>query len=657
MCGIVAIIGLDGMPVERAAVERMTASLVHRGPDEGGIYQSTGVGLGFRRLAILDLSPAARQPMVSEDGDLALVFNGEIFNFVELREELRSLGYRFRSSGDSEVLLHSYRHWGRACVQKFNGMWAFLIYDRRRKLVFGSRDRFGIKPLYLYRGDDQWLFASEIKAILVSGLYRREWNWDNISRFLVQNRLDEGTETFYAGIDQIAAGSTFELDLRGKWRQWRYWSLAAIRGEEPEDPAAAFAEIFEDAVRVHMRSDVPVGICLSGGLDSSSIICAAARVKVAGGEEPVEPLLAFSYMAEEYDETAYIAETVRHAGAELKRLETRPLDLWKNIERVLWFHDEPVHSMTALVGFALMGSISSHGIRVVLNGQGADETLGGYSSYFTDYWYTLMRAGRLGQVWREMVLHALVHDGRPRSLFLRGLRHCAQSELNRLALYRRAAEWKHRQRDRAHPWFSPEFLERLPREEIQDVDRTLDAVLTRSVERFPLPLYLRIEDRNSMAHSIEARLPFLDYRLVSLAFRLRPEWKMRGPWNKYVLREAMRSRIPESVRTRPDKMGFPVPEKSWFAGALFEGIQDLLRSRQAQERGIYRMGAIRQDLERHRQGTIDVTRQLFNVCQFEVLSTMAGTSGTIGNEAFPARVGAAAAAGATGGGGVIHVGG
>ena len=228
MCGIAIAIGLNGRPIERVAIERMAKSLFHRGPDDSGIYLDGAVGMGFRRLSILDLSEAGHQPMVSEDEQYVLVFNGEIFNYVELRSELRQLGYQFRSSGDSEVLLAAYREWGRECLSKLNGMWAFVIYDRRHRRIFGSRDRFGVKPLYYSRTSDVMQFASEIKALRASGYQRGEINWRTASRFLLEGRLDSQIETFYEGIEQIPPGSGFELALDGTWHQWFFWSLDGL---------------------------------------------------------------------------------------------------------------------------------------------------------------------------------------------------------------------------------------------------------------------------------------------------------------------------------------------------------------------------------------------------------------------------------------------
>ncbi|OFW03061.1 MAG: asparagine synthase (glutamine-hydrolyzing), partial [Acidobacteria bacterium RIFCSPLOWO2_12_FULL_59_11] len=355
MCGIAVVLGLNGLQADRAVVERMTTSMQHRGPDGSGTYIAGPVGLGFRRLSILDLSETANQPMASEDGQVVLVFNGEIFNYVELRRELETLGHRFKSTGDTEVLLHAYRQWGRDCLDRLNGMWAFVIHDVRRGILFGSRDRFGKKPLYIHRTKDCLLLTSEIKGILSSGLYCQAPNWRVISEYLVRSRLDEGVESFYAGIEQVPAGTAFEVDLKGQSRNWRYWCLPDASADDIQDPVPQFAELFEDSVRLRMRSDVPVGVCLSGGLDSTAIICAMARHW--GGSE--QPLHAFAYYAPEFDESSYIADTISMTHAHLNRLETDPLHAWRTLGKVLSFHDEPVHAMSAVIGFELMALAAS----------------------------------------------------------------------------------------------------------------------------------------------------------------------------------------------------------------------------------------------------------------------------------------------------------
>ena len=623
MCGIAAIFRFDGLEVDRTGLEQMTARLHHRGPDGGAVHVAGSVGLGFRRLSILDLSPAANQPMASDDGQILLVFNGEIYNYVELRDELRSKGYHFRSSGDTEVLLRAYQEWGPDCLPRLNGMWAFLVHDRRRGVLFGSRDRFGVKPLYWHRDPAALYFASEIKAIRACGSYNDGVDWERAASFLHHGRLDDAPRSFYRGITQLPAGTAFEVDRAGRMRQWNYWSLDDVSAVDTSDPVPAFRNLFENSVMLRMRSDVPVGVCLSGGLDSSSIICAADRLVRLGNAQRDQPLLAFCYMAPEFDETVYIDDILEDTGAQLKRLETNPVHLWDRLAAVLWYQDEPVHSMTAVVGFELMRLAAANGIRVILNGQGADETMGGYFSYFNDYWRELLANGRLGRAWREIGDHAATHEGGFLRLLVGAVRDVCQWQLSGLEPYRALAGRRRRARLETDRWFDRELARHITVEP-GDVKAEigLNTALKRSIAESSLPLYLRVEDRNSMAHSVEARLPFLDYRLVSLLLRLGSEWKMRGGANKFLLREAMRGRIPESVRVRRDKMGFPTPVKRWLAGELYGPVRELLEGREVRERGIYNVPAILQDLEAHRRGVIDVSGRIFRVVQFEMWSRM-----------------------------------
>ena len=293
MCGLVALLGLDGNHPEAPLLERMVEAIRHRGPDDGGVLLDGPIGLGFRRLSIIDLSAAGHQPMVDAEAKVSIVFNGEIYNYLELRSELAAFGHRFRSTSDTEVLLRAYLQWGSDCVTRLNGMWAFVIADHRRRRLFGSRDRFGIKPLYRCQSASTMAFASEIKALLAGGVVQAEPNRVVAANYLVDNRLDDSDQTFFAGVQAVPAAHCFEVDAAGAYRQWRYWSLQLGR-EAPARPAQAFAELFEDAMRLHMRSDVPVAVHLSGGLDSTAIACASARIRAGAGA--ADALSAFCYL-------------------------------------------------------------------------------------------------------------------------------------------------------------------------------------------------------------------------------------------------------------------------------------------------------------------------------------------------------------------------
>jgi len=302
-------------------------------------------------------------------------------------------------------------------------------------------------------------------------------------------------------------------------------------------------------------------------------------------------------------------------------LQKTPQQLWETLSKMLWFQDEPVHSLQPLVGFALMELTAARGIKVILNGQGADEALAGYGTYFKDYWHTLLMRGMAQQTWREIGRYTAAHGGNRFGLYARQIRRLVQWNLRVIPAYRLLSRQKKIYQMRSNPWFTPQLTQHLPEETPYSTEKgDLSAILMRSITSDPLPIYLRVEDRNSMAHSIECRLPFLDYRLVSFVLRLPTEWSVRGPWSKYVLREGMRGKIPESVRSRVDKMGFPTSSGKWLSEGLYEPVMDLLHSREARGRGIYNIERVIRDFERHRKGEIDATDKLNQVIQFEIWS-------------------------------------
>ena len=619
MCGLAVMLGLNGREADAVVLRRMAQSIAHRGPDDSGLYLDHQVGFGFRRLAILDLSPTGHQPMCSEDGQLVIVFNGEIYNYIELRDELRAAGYCFRSTSDTEVLLAAYRHWGPECLNRLNGMWAFVIHDRRRGVLFGARDRFGVKPLFVHRGKDCWLLASEVKAILASGSYARETNWQVAADFLLHLKLDETPATFYAGIEQVPPGCAFEIRLDGTWRQWTYWSLSEIEPGPLIDVEERVAELLEDAVRLRLRSDVPVGVCLSGGLDSTAIICAMARTRGArDGGEAAPPLLAFCYHEAAFDERVFIADTLSQTRAQLQRISLTPQGMWDSLAEVLRFQDEPIVSGAPIAGFHLMKLAATNGVKVVLNGQGSDEVFAGYTSYFDDYWYTLLRSARVARAWHEMRDYAADHRAKTGQLFLRALARLLHHQLRRFRPYRSVARQRRWRRLHERRWFTPSLIDRLDASDAGYEDPHLNAVLKRSVQRAPLPHYLRLEDRNSMAHGVEARLPFMDYRLVSLAFRVDADRKIEGVWNKALLRRSLRGRIPDSVRDRAEKMGFPTSLHIWLTSVLAEPLRDILASRAARERGIYNVPEMLRVLQNGHRVEPETALRLFYVAEFEL---------------------------------------
>ena len=626
MCGFAGVVSVDGAPIDAGTLHRMGGVLAHRGPDDMGIHVAPGVGFVFRRLSILDISASGHQPMVSDDGGYVVVFNGEIYNFVELRRELESLGWHFRSTGDTEVLLTAYRQWGAECVSRFNGMWAFLIHDRRRGVVVGSRDRMGVKPLYRYRTKSHVYFASEIKAIRASGAYAGGLRSDKVAEMLLVGRLDEVADderTFHEHIEQVPPGTVFEIGADGRMRERRFWSIPDRQpgGVPVGAPPEAFARLFSDAVHLRLRSDVPVGVSMSGGLDSTSVMCAMATALAnAGSDVRPQPVRAFCYLSPDFDESKYIAATLKQTGAELHPVNIDPARIWEGLETFVWHHDEPVHSMTAMVGYEVYRTAAAAGVKVVLGGQGADETAAGYPNYFRLFWQDLAASGAWMQMRREIAAYARAHGEPASHLWQQAVRGLLGTLLRKTAAYRRRVAAREVARLAANPWFTGDVKAQFRGAEQPSTD--LRDALQWSVERAPLPIYLRVEDRNSMAHSVEARLPFMDYRLVEFLFSLPSYWKLRGELNKFVLREGMRGTIPDVVRDRVDKMGFPTSARSWFAGTLYGPMRDLLISRHTRERGWYDVDRIVRDLERHKAGEVDVSSGLYNVAQIETLATL-----------------------------------
>jgi len=361
---------------------------------------------------------------------------------------------------------------------------------------------------------------------------------------------------------------------------------------------------------------VPVGVCLSGGLDSTSIICSMAHERRRVGQES-QPLLAFSYNPPEFDESPYLDATIRQTGAALTPLRFTSADVWGMLKEVLVAQDEPVHSVTAVVGYGLMRLAREHGVPVVLNGQGADEVLAGYPNYFRSYWFTLLRGGMLARVWHELGSFATAHGQSRSALMAQLLRHTFLIQLSGFAGYRSVARANRRRRLTRNSVFAPSLTQHLANDEPARPG-SLNEELALSVEASPLPLFLRVEDRNAMAHAVEARLPFLDHRLVAFAFSRSAGTKMQGPFNKRMLREAMKGVIPEVVRTRVDKFGFPTPIADWVAGSLREPIRECMESPDLVASGLYDNHQLRSLLERTATRDLEAVGLLMRIVQFHI---------------------------------------
>jgi asparagine synthase (glutamine-hydrolysing) len=558
MCGISGILSFGGSGDLRQPITSMVKSQSHRGPDGNGVWQGAHgeqhIALGHNRLAIFDLSEAGQQPFHSADKRHILVYNGELYNFPEIRAELRSLGVIFRTQTDTEVVLNALITWGaERALRRFNGMWAFAWLDRGKATLTLSRDRVGEKPLYYYRGASAFYFGSEIKAILAGTNERFRVNLPVVARYIRQSLLDAQDETFFDGICALPAAHNLTLDLSGlpevpTPRIERYWS-PPMRDQflgNVEDRIEAVRETFMDSVRIRLRSDVPVGVMLSGGLGSSSIT--AAMRAVLGRESELNIISAVS-TDPRFNEERYIDLMTEHLQTRSHKFLWRPSgeQALKLLESVTYFNDEPVGDFSIAIHHLLMQLSRELGLTVILSGQGDDELLCGYKKYLGFYLHDLVRRGEVSRA-----VHVLAQ-------FLSRRTVVSQFSLS---------EAKH---------YLPRFLR--GRSIVTDgpvlraVESSVDiglgsgGVIGRQcadITRFSVPTQVHYEDRMSMGCSREVRLPFLDYRMIELLLPWSPEWKLRDGWSKWIFRKALESLLPPSVVWRKDKLGFANPQSVWL---------------------------------------------------------------------------------------------
>ena len=649
MCGIAGILAREGgaRPVTIGELRAMGRRLRWRGPDdEGYLLEDPGgarwlgggpdtaletydsalayaprrgdpppglearLGLAFRRLSILDLSPAGHQPMCDPTGRHWLVFNGEIYNYVELRAELASLGHAFRTTGDSEVLLAAYRQWGEEMLPRLNGMWGLALWDATECRLFLARDRFGVKPLNYREAEGRFAFASELKPLVLTGARRPRLA--AIYDLLARDWVDHTPETFFEGVFQLPAGHCLTADARGV-RQRRWWDLDPSRRVRLPGARAVeeFRALFVDAVKIRLRSDVPVGACLSGGLDSTAIAVTAGRLLP-------HPLRAFSVAYDEgpaFDERPWIAAAVRAAGAEPAIAVPDGRDLWQVFDDLVWHQEEPAAGPGLYSQWHVMrlaGRGAGAGMKVLLDGQGGDELLAGYHRYYFPYLRDLLARGHFAE-------------------FARAFWGVAVGQ--RLGLAQTAAKV-------ALPFLPPAAFDWGRRTFGQGKDRVLGAALRplRAQEPRPparfggalsdqlawdmsarfLPSLLRYEDRNSMAFSIETRLPFLDYRLAEFVFSLADEERMCTATTKHLLRRAMAPELPSEVSARRDKMGYETPTDVWLRTREGARARELLLGAGARCSTYLERGAVARELEAYLAGRRDIGLQVWRWLHLEL---------------------------------------
>ncbi len=560
MCGISGILRADGEPVPRGLVDAMVATIRHRGPDGEGTYFAPGIAFGHTRLAIIDLSAASDQPFIDDEAGLALSFNGEIYNYIELRAELKALGHSFRSAGDTEVLLRAYEQWGADCLPRLNGMFAFALWDNRKRTLLLARDRFGEKPLYIARSPKGLIFASEMKAILAIRPELREANHRAVYRYLARGDLDLDHESFFQGIESLPGGSYLHLDAQARGAVKRYWEPRSCAvPPSHSDAVERFRELLFDSVRIRLRSDVPVGSSLSGGIDSSSIVSTIHAEKTT--QTLHQKTFSARFHSKAHDEGRFIEVVTNRVEADAHEVWVEPEKFIDEFERLQYHQEEPIASASPFAQWLVMRLAKDNATTVLLDGQGADEILAGYDQahgMFLAHW---LRRARIDKVVRE-----LGHFGKRYHSIREPLQFAAYYSLPEgfrdglVERYYRSASVvtpeMHRDYAPAHVEAPKPFGDRLRNE------------LVRWQTTTQLPEFLRYADRNSMAFSREVRLPFLDHRLAEFCFGLPTDLLLSGATTKVILREAMRGIVPDKILDRKDKLAYAPPQRQWNHGAL-----------------------------------------------------------------------------------------
>lgn len=591
MCGIAGLFDPSLLVPQPELLKDMLAAIRHRGPDDEGIHCDGGVGLAASRLSILDLSPAGHQPMLDEETGNWIVYNGEVYNYRELRDSLGLTG--LRSQTDTEVILKAYAKLGPDCVRQFNGMYAFCIWDAKRRRLFCVRDRLGIKPFFYAFHRGVFYFASEIKSLLQAHVPRAA-NMGTIYEYLVYGVYDHSEETFFDGIRQLPAGHTLTVEPGGA-EVSPYWNLGpeleASGGKTSVEAAAEkFLELLTDSIRLRLRSDVPIAVHVSGGLDSTLML--AVLNKVNGGQGALK---AFSYYygEERYDEKRFVEELVRRAGWEVEYQRVSSTEIPELAQKAMWYQEQPYPGVITLAKHKLIEASHRFGAKVIMEGQGGDEIGGGYQYYFGPYVLDLIQAGDGERALAEIGAFGRQNGLTPdRTLAL---------VVNGLASYYRTG----RSADgtpfvKAH-CLDPAFVRQHTHE--LEFPRPFRSNLLnmqyRDIRHTKLPRILRSCDRASMAYGRELRVPFLDYRLVEFTFSMPGEVKIGNGAQRLFMREALRSFFPSRLGDIP-KRAVVDPQREWLKRPLSQWVQDVFASRSFRERGILNAGAVEREYQVYR---------------------------------------------------------
>lgn len=632
MCGIAGILNKNKEPIDPSLLIPMAEALSHRGRDgeKFGLFDTRkgqqqiftrsfipdfkgNLGLAHRRLSIIDLSESASQPMSDENGKLWVVYNGEIFNYLEIKEQLQKKGHSFSTQSDTEVILKAYKEWGRNCLSRFNGMWAFLIYDADQKILFGSRDRFGIKPFYYHLSSHFFSFASEIKALFKLPWVSREPFLPAVKEYLFYSRVNTSQYTFFKNIHELKPGCSFTIDLNKEFhfqvKSW--WDLPENLPSAPrtEEAFEKFRELLLSAVKLRLRSDVPVGTCLSGGLDSSAVTSLAHHFL----EKEKQKTFSIVHPGFQYDESFYINKLTSAKNITSFRDSINGEDLRENLENLIHAQDEPFTSTSMYAQWKVFKLAAQKGVTVTLDGQGADETLAGYPYFKYVYWAELLKKIKLTKYMKEVFAQE--------SSFPGALWNLAASLSGFLSHRQMISAAGIKDPQYRHSFLNKTFFKNTPLSSTPLERKFRSSLNQRLYEVFSqdgLPALLRYGDRNSMAHTLESRMPFLDYRLVSFVFALPPHLKINTGWNKYVMRKSLGRDLPIEITNRKDKIGFETPEAEWFRSELSTWVEGILHSSSLKNRGFYDINHLKKTWEKHKKGVINASRPLWRVINLEL---------------------------------------
>jgi asparagine synthase (glutamine-hydrolysing) len=614
MCGIAGIYSRYNNKLNQTTVQQLIQAIGHRGPDGDGIYEAKHIVLGQKRLAIIDLSDNGRQPMVVDNGNYSITFNGEIYNYQELRKELEQAGYTFYSDTDTEVILHSYREWGKDCLHRFNGMWAFALWDNRKKELFCARDRFAVKPFHYWYDGNTFIFCSEIKGLLRHPYIKPRQNEQAIYDFIIYGRVNHTNETFFKDIYQLPGAHYCVVSERGL-EKYRYWDISEDNQfcGNAEEAANEFYRIFEDAVKLRFRSDVEVASCLSGGLDSSSIVCVADKLIKSGQLQTGHKLntfsLAFDY--EKFDERKWIK--IVRGETDINSHFTIPKEdeLLENLNHLLYTQEEPFGSTSIFGQYMVMKLIHENGIKVTLDGQGSDEMLAGYLAYADSYFADFVRTNNEQELYEQVEIYCKKHNLTPSIAVERAKKFAETGKMGRHI----EVNSKYLNEDFATSFYKEMVLPK-------KFDSMLQNQLYQDLLITSIPALLRYADRNAMAFSIESRLPFLDYRLVEFIFSLPADMKIHDSVTKVILRKAMHGTIPEQIENRQDKMGFVTPEAVWFREGLKDIFEQIIFSESFAARNIFDISVVQKEWEDYKAGVRNDSFLIWRVVSVEMWMRM-----------------------------------